>query len=103
MANPLVILHGWSDNKGEALTRFHFLQKRFNLMLFDSRGHGESQGEFVTLGALESLDFDAARQLLRRLRPSWNRSVGLCGISMGAAIAIFAMAKHRDLSCAFIE
>jgi pimeloyl-ACP methyl ester carboxylesterase len=57
----------------------------FNVMMFDFRGHGRSQGDFVSVGYLErqdalgALDWLAARGLER---------VGLLGFSMGGAVAM---------------
>ncbi len=57
----------------------------FNVLMFDFRAHGRSQGDFVSLGYLErqdvlgALDWLAARGLTR---------VGLLGFSMGGATAM---------------
>jgi len=57
----------------------------FNVMMFDFRAHGRSQGDFVSLGYLErqdvlgALDWLTARRLER---------VGLLGFSMGGAAAM---------------
>lgn len=99
----VLLCHGWSDNKGDMLDRFRFLHQSFNLMAFDSRYHGDSDGERTTLGTMESLDFDAALRCLQRRRPAWKKNLGLVGLSMGGAISIFGMAKHHEPRCAVIE
>lgn len=99
----VILCHGWSDNKGDMLARFRFLQRDFNLFLFDSRGHGESSAPIGTIGYLESVDFDAALRHLRAARPGWCRRLGVVGLSMGAAMGIFALARHRALLCGVLE
>ena len=99
----IVFCHGWGDNKGDVLRRFAFLQDAFNLVFFDTRAHGESDGEHSTIGYLESRDFAAVAAWLRENRPSWTRRLGVCGLSMGAAVAIEGMSSHPEFRCAFLE
>jgi pimeloyl-ACP methyl ester carboxylesterase len=99
----LIVLHGWSDNKGDALSRYRFLAANFNLLLFDSRAHGESGGTRVTLGCLEALDIDAAIAFLKKERPEWTKNLGVMGLSMGAVIGVGALARHKDLRCGVLE
>ncbi|MFA5138902.1 MAG: alpha/beta fold hydrolase [Elusimicrobiota bacterium] len=100
----LLLCHGWGDNKGDLLERLHFLSRRFNLFLFDSRGHGESGRGLCTLGCLESMDFDAALRFLKDSKPDWAARLGLCGLSMGAAMAVRGMAEHDGaFRCAVLE
>lgn len=95
--------HGWGDNKGDLLRRFHFLAADFNLFLFDSRHHGESDGELSTIGSLEARDFAAALGWLKANHPGWTRRLSLLGLSMGAAMAVRGMAVHGGFRCALLE
>lgn len=99
----ILLCHGWGDNKGDLIRRFHFLAGDFNLFLFDSRAHGESGGLFSTIGFLEAVDFDAALAFLKRTKPEWTKHLGLCGLSMGAAMGIRGMAEHPGFRCAVLE
>ena len=67
----LIMCHGWGDNKGELLKQTFFLNETggFNLLYFDFRSHGESEGEITTVGGLETMDFDAAAAWLRAEKP----------------------------------
>ncbi len=104
-ARTVLMCHGWGDNKGELLQQTYFLNASggFNLMYFDFRSHGESEGEITTIGGLETIDFDAAMDWLRTNRPEQARNIGVFGLSMGAAVTVASMPKHPDLRCAVVE
>ena len=101
----ILMCHGMSDNKGLLLKRTHFLNKTggFNLLYFDFRSHGESDGKITTTGALETLDFDAALGWLRAVKPEISERIGVFGISMGATVAVVATPRHPGLRCAAVE
>ena len=101
----LIMCHGWGDNKGELLKQTHFLNETggFNLLYFDFRSHGESEGKITTVGGLETMDFDAAVSWLRANKPALAGRVGVFGVSMGAAVTVAAMPDHPDLRCAVVE
>jgi pimeloyl-ACP methyl ester carboxylesterase len=101
----ILMCHGWGDNKGELLKQTYFLNENggFNLMYFDFRSHGESEGEITTIGGLETIDFDAAIEWLRKEKPEFAKAVGVFGLSMGAAVTVSSMPKHPDLRCACVE
>ncbi len=94
-APTVVGCHGHGGNKHTMLPVAQFLQAEFNVLLLDSRGHGDSGGSRTTVGYEERLDVQAAVDELERraLGP-----VGVYGISMGAAIAILAAAEDRRIA-----
>ncbi|MCD6291254.1 MAG: alpha/beta fold hydrolase [Anaerolineae bacterium] len=57
----------------------------YNVLIFDFRGHGRSQGNAVSWGCYERLDLLGALDFLRRRDVD---RVGVWGFSMGAAVAI---------------
>jgi len=63
----------------------------YRVLLFDFRACGRSDGYFTTLGAREVLDVLAAVEVARS---RGGEAVTLLGISMGAAAAILAAARH---------
>jgi uncharacterized protein len=64
-----------------------------NVLLFDHRGRGSSEGAFMSLGYFETLDaFAAVGYALSRAPES---PVGLIGYSMGAAVALMAIARDE--------
>ncbi|MBI4677113.1 MAG: alpha/beta hydrolase [Elusimicrobia bacterium] len=101
----LIMCHGWGDNKGYLLERTSFLAQTagFNLLYFDNRSHGESDGRLTTIGCLETIDFEAAIGFLKENRPSSLQRLGVFGMSMGAAVAILSMPKHPEIKAAVFE
>ena len=82
----VIVLHGFSGHRLPELAAFvPWLHERHHVLQFDFRGHGQSEGNLVTLGSHERRDVAAA------VRFAESRGLGptaLFGISMGAAIAI---------------
>jgi fermentation-respiration switch protein FrsA (DUF1100 family) len=67
--------------------RARFLHDQgFSVLAPDFQAHGESPGEHVTFGALESLDAAASIAFLLTAVPS--ERIGVIGISMGGAAAL---------------
>lgn len=86
----IIVCHGYPFDKNNILQGVYFLAERFNLLLFDFRYFGESQGKYTTLGFKEKEDFLAAVDYLK------SRSltkIGALGFSLGAATIIMANSK----------
>lgn len=100
----LLMCHGWGDNKGELLRDTHFLhQAGFNLLYFDTRSHGDSEGEITTIGYLETIDFEAAMRWLNENRPEHVKRLGVFGFSMGAAVSCMAVPSHPEVRAVVLE
>jgi dipeptidyl aminopeptidase/acylaminoacyl peptidase len=99
----LVLCHGWGTNKGEILPATLFLVDRFNLLYFDFRFCGESEGKRSSLGYLELRDFDAALEFLKANKPDLAARLGAYGLSMGAATAFMGITRHPEIRAAVIE
>jgi pimeloyl-ACP methyl ester carboxylesterase len=89
-AGSVIVIHGHGGNKHTLLPLGHMLHPRYNVLMLDLRGHGESEGVRTTIGYEERQDVHAAVDFLVRegLGP-----VGVFGMSMGAATAILAAAE----------
>lgn len=96
-APPLLILHGYSDNKSSYLDRARFLfENGYPSFIYDHRGHGESGSARVSLGPLEARDAIEALQMLSE-KTKAERFV-LWGVSMGAASALLAATGNRKVA-----
>jgi fermentation-respiration switch protein FrsA (DUF1100 family) len=86
-AGAVLLLHGQGSNRMSMQGRAEFLGAQgFTVLAPDFQAHGESPGEHVTFGALESLDAAAAIAFLRTAVP--HELVGVIGVSMGGAAAL---------------
>jgi fermentation-respiration switch protein FrsA (DUF1100 family) len=82
----VVFCHGRAGSKAPDLIYVpQFRQHGFNVLLFDFRAHGESDGHKSSLVYYERQDLLAA---IAYLQERGIREVGLMGFSMGAAVAI---------------
>jgi alpha-beta hydrolase superfamily lysophospholipase len=67
----------------------------FNVLLFNWRAHGQSEGEVVTLGFNERYDLIAAVQFAKA---QGAERVGVLGFSMGGTVAIDTAAVYEDIN-----
>lgn len=88
----VVFLHGMADNRasGGEITD-HFVARGFEVIAYDSRAHGESEGEACTYGYYEKKDLE---RVLDRVE---TRPIVVMGFSMGAAVALQAAAHDRRI------
>lgn len=76
-----------------------FHQAGYNVLMFDFRGHGRSDGQRVSMGALERLDLLGA---VDYLRGRGIERVGVLGFSMGGVVAMGA-AAHSEAIVAVVS
>ena len=84
--NTIIVMHGYPTNKADVLPFSMFLLKKFNVLLFDFRSFGESEGSYTTVGYKEVKDLDAAVKYLKTRKDTDN--IGALGFSLGASVAI---------------
>src|SRR5882724_5183102 len=96
----LILLHGYPADKGNILPALTFLHEDFNLLLFDFRYLGKSEGSYSTAGAKEVEDLLAAIQFLKSRGVD---EVGVWGFSMGGAVALMAIEKAPEIRAVISE
>lgn len=88
-AGAIILMHGVRANRLAMLDRARFLSRKgFSVLLFDFQAHGESVGNNITFGYLESRDAQAAVDYVNSLLP--REKIGIVGISMGGAAFLLA-------------
>jgi uncharacterized protein len=88
-AGAIVLMHGFRGDRRQMLARASFLSKAgYSVLLFDFQAHGESPGEQITIGYLESRDAQAAVEVMKKSCP--GEKLGVIGLSMGGAAAALA-------------
>jgi pimeloyl-ACP methyl ester carboxylesterase len=86
----IVYLHGIADNRQSGLgVARRFVPLGYDVLTYDSRGHGRSQGDVCTYGYFERHDVMRALDAVRA-----ERAV-LFGSSLGAAVALQAAAVEQ--------
>jgi fermentation-respiration switch protein FrsA (DUF1100 family) len=96
----VILLHGYPADKGNILPALAFLHDDFNLLLFDFRYLGESEGSYSTAGAKEVEDLLAA---IRFLKTRAITEVGVWGFSMGGAVALMAIERAPEIRAVVAE
>src|SRR5207244_11949273 len=92
----VIFCHGWGRNRGHVaglLPTLHGLG--LNVLAFDFRGHGDSEGHTSTFGHREVRDLAAAVAYVRGRFP--GRPLFLVGISLGAAVSLQALPQLGDV------
>jgi pimeloyl-ACP methyl ester carboxylesterase len=100
----IVHLHGLADCKLDGLRLAKlFHDHGYNVMLYDSRRHGESDGEFCTYGYFEKHDVPKVIDYLETRSDIGPGRIGVFGTSMGAAVAIQAAAIDGRIAAVVSE
>ena len=85
----VVLAHSVRSNRLELVGRARFLHAAgYAVLLFDAQAHGESPGEHITFGHLESRDAAAAVAFVRERIP--REKIAYLGVSQGGAAALLA-------------
>ncbi len=89
----IIYLHGIGDSRYSHLEFMSlFVKHGYNVLMYDARAHGESEGLFCTYGFYEkndvkcSIDFLAKEHFIEA-----DSIIGLMGTSLGGAVALQAL------------
>ena len=89
----VIYLHGSADNRVSGVyIAERFLKRGFDALAYDSRAHGESDGDACTYGYFEKEDLRKALDLLT-VKP-----VVAIGVSLGGAVALQAAAEDSRIA-----
>jgi len=97
---PAVVLcHGiWTGRRECLPLALRFRAAGYNVLCFDFRAHGRSDGRFISVGHHETNDVVGAVHYLKQ-RPEVDPTrIGVIGFSMGAAATIQAAARCSDIA-----
>ncbi|MCY9508579.1 lysophospholipase [Paenibacillus larvae] len=96
----LILAHGYAGTRLElGLPMLAFakdlISEEFQVVMFDFRNCGESEGTMTTVGYHEKQDLLGAIDWVKEKEPS--QPIGLIGYSMGAATSILAAGEEPDV------
>lgn len=94
----VIVGHGYPFDKANILQATWFLADNYNMLLFDFRYFGESEGSYSTGGVKESKDILAALEFLKKKNFT---KIGAIGFSMGGAAIL--MSESKDLDAIVID
>lgn len=108
LATTIVIVHGFRGNRLESGVpalelAASLVDAGMNVLMFDFRNSGESDGTVTTLGFHEVKDILGAVAWLKAERPEASHSVGLVGYSMGAVTSALAAAREPEVGAVVLD
>ena len=100
----VIAVHGYKSNRESMVEETDMLARHgYGVLLFDSRAHGDSEGEMIRFGAVEMYDFEAAYQYLLTLPDVNPNKIGLIGSSNGGAMSILYAAQNPGISAVVVD
>ena len=91
--DAIIVMHGYPADKADLLPVAMFLNKKYNVFLFDFRSFGQSEGKYTTAGFKEVKDLEGAIGFLKQEKKI--RNIGAFGFSLGGAVAL--MSKNNEI------
>ncbi len=96
----LILVHGWGRNLERTMPYIeHLYPLGFNLLAFDSRNHGSSDPEKVSSMLKFAEDILAAVKFVVQQKGAEPEWIGVVGLSVGGAAAIYAAAHDERIRC----
>ena len=100
----IIACHGLGVNRADLMDVIRALvRSRYNLLLFDFRGHGVSQGRWSSFGWQEQRDLEGALAFLGQQPDVAERPYGVYGVSMGGAVALLVAARDERIGAVAVD
>jgi fermentation-respiration switch protein FrsA (DUF1100 family) len=96
----ILVAHGYGNKRPEWVYAL-LARKKYGVLAWDARAHGESEGSISTIGYLEVLDVKAALEYAQS-QPGVEH-IGAWGGSMGGATIIRAAARFPEIEAVFVD
>ncbi|WP_276814160.1 alpha/beta hydrolase [Desulfurococcus amylolyticus] len=97
-ASTIIVLHGYTASKYNETYIKPVVKllsdEGYNILVYDQRGHGESEEAYTTLGYREVDDLKDVIEWLRRSHPEIAGKIGVIGYSMGGAVVLMYATKY---------
>lgn len=98
----ILLLHGIGGGKEHFYELAKSLaEQQIASVVYDARGHGESEGQYISYGYFEKQDVSVIVEAAKQRYP--DIPIGIWGNSMGGAVAIQALAIEPQLDFGIIE
>jgi alpha-beta hydrolase superfamily lysophospholipase len=98
-SRAVVMVHGANGHRADSGIKMldiarEMVNAGYNVLMFDLRGHGQSEGEHISLGYYEQRDLLGAIDYVKQRGMS---KIGVIGFSMGAATALMTAASCKQI------
>ena len=94
----VIVCHGLGAGRSDFTELASGLSRGgYNVLLFDFRGHGESDRKASSFGYLEQNDLLGALRYVKRREDVDDKGIGVYGFSMGGAVAILVASKTDEI------
>jgi len=95
----IIMVHGVDANRADPSVKMldiaaQLVSYGYNVLMFDLRGHGESDGAQISAGYFEKKDVQGA---VKYVRQKGTSKIGVLSYSMGAASSLMAAAETQDI------
>ncbi|SHJ71864.1 hypothetical protein SAMN02745163_02415 [Clostridium cavendishii DSM 21758] len=102
----IIFSHGYGDSRGLYDIKVINLAKTlaskgYNVLTFDFRASGDSEGNFSSIGAFEKYDLLAAIDFAKKDKGA--KHIGLIGWSMGATTSILTASESEDVQAVIAD
>jgi fermentation-respiration switch protein FrsA (DUF1100 family) len=97
----IIMVHGGEQHRADPSIDMlgiaaELVDNGFNVLMFDLRGHGESEGERLSAGYHERKDLSGAVDFAKG---RGFEHIGVLGFSMGGGTALMTAAENNDIDC----
>ncbi len=98
----VLYLHGYGENRAQVISVLQPLHDAgFNVVAFDFRGHGQSEGHTVTFGHRETNDVKAGYEFAKARYP--DQPLFMVGVSYGAAVGLQTLPELPEVRAAWVD
>jgi fermentation-respiration switch protein FrsA (DUF1100 family) len=93
--NTMVVVHGFRGTRWESMKYADmYLDLGYNVLIYDSRYHGNSEGKDITLGYMEKSDLDNCVKWVNKKNA--GGIIGVHGESLGGVTALLHSKKNEE-------
>lgn len=94
----LILVHGWNRNLARMIPYIKELQPRgYNLLVFDARGHGNSDSDEFSSMLHFTEDIEAALEFILHEPCVDREKIGVIGLSIGGAASLLAASRNPQI------
>lgn len=105
--STIILLHGYATSRWN--TRYMkpvmevLVAEGHNILTFDFRGHGRSEGKYTSIGFHELKDLQASLEWLKTHKREQADKIGILGYSMGGIVTLRGLKHNEEVDCGIVD